>query len=232
MDHKLARVAAGLPIGLFFIVYGIRAGHGFVQDDSTRVLHSRSRDLVDLGRLLVSDNGFYRPVVSLSFAVNEWMFGAAPLGYGMTNIALALGCAGAVAMLVRAFGLSRGAAWLGGLLWLMNFYFTKTAILWISGRTALLVTLLGVLAAAALVRQHLTAALLLLALAMFAKEEAVLLPFILAAWLGIWRSGRRREEQGTQGTDEVRERSSEIRTTRPKLSFMGRAPRPNLAQGS
>jgi hypothetical protein len=183
MDRTLARFAAALPIGIFLVVYGIHAGHGFVQDDYSWVLHSRSRSLADLARLFVRDNGFYRPVVSLSFAVNEWLFGAAPLGYGLTNIALALGCAGVIARLARAFELPRSAAWLAGVLWLMNLYFTKTAILWISGRTALIVTLLGVLAATALVRHHLKTALALLTFALLAKEEAVLLPFVLTAWL-------------------------------------------------
>jgi hypothetical protein len=199
MDRKLAGVAAVLPLGLFLVVYGVHAGHGFVQDDYTWVLHSRSRSLADLARLFARDNGFYRPVVSLSFAVDEWLFGGAPLGYGLTNVALALGCAAAIARLARAFDLPRGAAWLAGLLWLMNFYFTKTAILWISGRTALLVTLLGVLSATALLKHRLKTALWLLALALLAKEEAILLPFILTAWLVIWPSGptRRRTPLGT-----------------------------------
>jgi len=189
MDRTLARVAALVPIGLFLVIYGIHAGHGFVQDDYTWVLHSRSRSLADLAQLFVRDNGFYRPVVSMSFAVNEWLFGAAPRGYGLTNVALALACAGAILGLARAFELPRGAAWLAGTLWLMNFYFTKTAILWISGRTALLVTLLGVLAATAFIRHHLKTALLLVALALLAKEEAVLLLFVLTAWLVVKRSG-------------------------------------------
>lgn len=188
LERRLTVVAVGLPIAIFLVVYGLHAGHGFVQDDYSWVLHSRSHHLADVGRLLVSDNGFYRPVISLSFAVNDWMFGAAPLGYGLTNVALAIACAGAVGILVRSFGLPRGAACLAGLLWLMNFYFTKTAILWISGRTALLVTLAGVLSAAALLSGRLKTALLLLALAVLAKEEAVLLPFILAAWLVVWPS--------------------------------------------
>jgi hypothetical protein len=61
-----------------------------VEDDYTWVLHSRSRSLADLARHFIRDNGFYRPVVSMSFAVNEWLFGAAPLGYGLANVALAL----------------------------------------------------------------------------------------------------------------------------------------------
>jgi hypothetical protein len=194
MDRTLARVAAALPIGLFLVVYGIHAGHGFMQDDYTWVLHSRSRSVADLARLFIRDNGFYRPIVSMSFAVNEWLFGASPLGYGLTNVGLALGCAVAILSLARAFELPRGAAWLAGVLWLMNLYFTKTAILWISGRTALIVTLLGVLAGAALVRHRLKTALLLLGLALLAKEEAVLLPFVLTAWLVVTPSkpeGRR-----------------------------------------
>jgi hypothetical protein len=187
VDRSLVRLAIALPLAVFVVVYGLHVGHGFIEDDYNWVLRSRVHDVADLGRLLVSDNGFYRPVVSLSFAIDEWIFGPAPLGYGLTNLALALGCAGAIGALVRAFGLPRGAAWFAALLWLMNFYFAKTAVLWISGRTALVVTLAGVLAAASLLRGRMVLALLGLALAVLAKEEAVLLPLILVGWLAVRR---------------------------------------------
>jgi hypothetical protein len=181
----LRRLAVLVPILVCIGVYGTHAGHGFVQDDYAWVLQSRAHSLGAVARLFASDNGFYRPIVSLSFAVDEWLFGSAPLGYGLTNMVLALGCAAAVAVLIRDVGLPRGAATFGALVWLMNFYFTRTTILWISGRTALLVTLAGVLAASALLRRQPAIALVWLAVALLAKEEAVLLPFILAAWLAL-----------------------------------------------
>ena len=179
----MRRAAVLVPLLVFLGVYVTHAGHGFIQDDYGWVYENRVRGIADFAHLFVSDNGFYRPLVAVSFAVNEWMFGAAPLGYGLTNVALALGCAAAVAWLIRGVGLPRGAATFGALVWLMNFYFTKTAILWISGRTALLVTLAGVLAASALVRRRTGLALAWLAAALLAKEEAVLLPVILTLWL-------------------------------------------------
>ena len=181
MSFRRAAVIA--PILVFLGVYATRAGHGFVQDDYAWVFANQVRTGGDLAHLFVADNGFYRPLVALSFAVNEWMFGAAPLGYGMTNVVLALCCAAAVVWLIRGVGLGRGAAIFGALVWLMNFYFTKTAVLWISGRTTLLVVLAGVLCAGACVRRRTVLALLCLAVALLAKEEAVLLPVILAAWL-------------------------------------------------
>jgi hypothetical protein len=56
------------------------------------------------------------------------------------------------------------------------------AVLWLSGRTALCVSVLALLAAAAVVRQRPIAAGAATLVAMLAKEEAVMLPFIFAGW--------------------------------------------------
>jgi hypothetical protein len=56
------------------------------------------------------------------------------------------------------------------------------AVLWISGRTALVVTLCAALAGAAAVRGRMLIAAASIACALFAKEEAVLLPAALVAW--------------------------------------------------
>src|SRR5690242_5760517 len=127
----MRRAAVLVPLLVFLGVYVTHAGHGFIQDDYRWVFENRVRGVGDLAHLVVRDNGFYRPIVACSFAVNAWMFGAAPLGYGLTNVALALGCAAAVRSLLRGVSLPRGAAIFGALVWLMNFYFTKTAILWV-----------------------------------------------------------------------------------------------------
>jgi hypothetical protein len=56
------------------------------------------------------------------------------------------------------------------------------AVLWTSGRTALLLTLAAVTCAAAFVRRRFALATVLLLVALFSKEEAVLLPAILLGW--------------------------------------------------
>ena len=77
------KAGCAAPFVLFLAVYGPAAGHGFMIDDYSWVLTSRVRTLADAGALFLSTTGFYRPVVALTFSVNEWMFGSHPLGYGL-----------------------------------------------------------------------------------------------------------------------------------------------------
>jgi hypothetical protein len=184
----LARIALAAPLVLFLGVYLPTTGHGFIKDDYRWILESRVGSLDDLVRLFRSDNGFYRPIVALSFAVDEWLFGTEPLGYGLTNVLLALACAAAILSLLRALGLPAAAASVGGALWLLNMHGTRTAVLWVSGRTALLLTFAATMAAAALLRGRLVRAAGWFAVALFAKEEALLVPVVLLVWLLMGRT--------------------------------------------
>ena len=67
-------------------------------------------------------------------------------------------------------------------MWALNFHAVNMAVLWLSGRTALCVVIAALLAAAAVVKGQPIAAGVAALLAMFAKEEAVMLPFILSGW--------------------------------------------------
>src|SRR5262249_25028923 len=156
--------AVAVPVLLFIGIYGLQAGHGFVQDDYGWVLTSTVHSPAEVFRLWTADNGFYRPIVSVAFAVDPWLFRTSPLGYGLTSVGLALGSAFAVFLLARAFDLSRGAAAAAAIVWLLNFYFAKTAVLWISGRTSLLATLGATLAATALLRGRIVVSLICLAM--------------------------------------------------------------------
>jgi hypothetical protein len=185
LDYRtwLAVVTGVAPVLAFLTVYAPAAGHGFVRDDYAWILQSRVASPADFVRVLTSDIGFYRPVVGLTFSLNYWLFGSSPAGYGLTNVALALGCAGAIAWLARSVGLPRGAAVLAGALWLLHLDVMPIGVLWISGRTALVMILAAACSAAALMRGRLILALTLLAVALFSKEEAVLLPWVLFGWL-------------------------------------------------
>ncbi|HWB18383.1 MAG TPA: hypothetical protein VG538_18405 [Vicinamibacterales bacterium] len=185
---SLRRAAALAPVIAFLAVYVPRVGHGFIADDYRWVLESRVSSVADALALFTHNNGFYRPVVSLTFAADHWLFGIDPLGYGLTNLALAVVCAGLICRLARALEMPWGAATLAGSIWLLNFHGINMSVLWISGRTALLLTLAAVAAATCIVRRHLLAAAAWTAVALLAKEEAVLLPGILAAWLYLYPS--------------------------------------------
>src|SRR5215208_6016911 len=83
----------------------------------------------------------------------------------------------------RRRGLSAGAAVVAAAIWLFNFHAVNMALLWLSGRTALLVSLLSVATAYALLGGRPIVAGLLALLAMLSKEEAVVLPALFGAYV-------------------------------------------------
>jgi hypothetical protein len=177
--HKLALI---VPFGVFFGIYLTSVGHGFVADDFRWILDSRVARLADIPSLFQRSTGFYRPVVGLTFAADYAAFGNQPLGYGLTNLALASICAILLYLVAVELSLPRGAAILAVALWLLNPHGINTAILWMSGRTALMLTMGSLGAVLLLLRGHPFAALAPAAAALFSKEEAVLLPAILLMW--------------------------------------------------
>src|SRR2546429_497729 len=82
-------------------------------------------------------------------------------------------------------GTPSSAALTWSALWVFNWHGINMAVLWISGRTALLLTLCATLGAAAFIRRRLLPALVLVLGAMLSKEEAVMLPVVLVAWVAI-----------------------------------------------
>jgi hypothetical protein len=187
LDSRTGLLAclAAAPVLVFLAVYLPPAGQGFVRDDFAWILHSRLNGPYDLIRLFGTDLGFYRPFVGLTFALDGWLSGSAAGGYGVTNVLLALACAGALGWLARSAGLPAGGAALAGGLWLLQADFMPIGVLWISGRTALVMILAATASAALLMRGRPWASLACLAAALLSKEEAVVLPFVLVGWLWI-----------------------------------------------
>lgn len=175
------------------IVYGPDVGRAFIKDDFGWVVASRVRDAGDLHRLFVETRGFYRPLVSLTFAANERLSGNAPFTYGLTNLVLAAVTALAVGWFARSWRLPPGAALFAGAAWLLNVHGINMAVLWISGRTALLLTLFACLAAVAASKGRPMTAAALAFLALLSKEEAILLPIPLLAILYLREEHRRRD---------------------------------------
>jgi hypothetical protein len=185
------KAALALPFVVFAGVYGAAIGHGFISDDFGWILDSRVQHVRDLAGLFIRTSGFYRPVVGLTFALDYAIFGTHPLGYALTNMALAAGCALLLFQVARELGLPAQAGVLCAALWLLNPHGVSTAIIWMSGRTSLLLTLASLAAALFVLRGHPFGALISAATALLCKEEAVLLPVILFAWWMIVRRQNR-----------------------------------------
>jgi hypothetical protein len=189
-DRVWRVLAHAIAFAVFLGIYLPRAGHGFIADDFEWALHNRSRSAADVAAILTRDNGFYRPVVGLTFAANEFFSGANPRSYGVTNVALAGLCALSVFWLGRELRLPGSAGVLASAVWLLNLHGINMAVLWVSGRTALLLTLAATATVASLLRGWTVPACAFLAVALLSKEEAVLLPAMGALWLYVLRRDR------------------------------------------
>lgn len=167
---------------LIAAVYLPDIGRGFVKDDFGWIREARA-GLSDPLQALLHEPGFFRPLVTSSFALDYLLYGLNPRPYGFTNLALYLICIAAIWGLLRDTGLTRSAASVGAFAWALNPHGINMAVVWLSGRTSLLLTACAALSARAFLRrQRVTGSLMLLG-ALLSKEEATLLPFVLLVWL-------------------------------------------------
>jgi hypothetical protein len=182
---------AVIVTAIFLVIYLPGVGHGFISDDFRWIVESRASSVGDLFALFGKNVGFHRPVVSLSFAADYALWGTNPFGYGLTNLALCLASAAMLWLTARRIGLPAAPALVAASVWLFNFHGVNMAVLWLSGRTALLASLLSLAAVYTGFGGGAWLAGPFALLAMLAKEEAVALPAIVTA--AYFVAGRRRE---------------------------------------
>jgi hypothetical protein len=163
-------------------VYLPDVGRGFVKDDFGWIEAGRAALASPLRAFAPDAPGFFRPAVAFTFAGDYVLHGIHPRGYGFTNLALYLACAGALWILCRTLDLTPCGAAAATLAWAVNPHGINMAVVWISGRTSLCLTLFAILAAIAFVRRRYFWSACALAAALISKEEAVALPFVLYAW--------------------------------------------------
>jgi hypothetical protein len=175
------------------VIYGPGIGHGFVKDDVAWVAANRVTSLAEARALFLRSNGFYRPLVAASFAADRAIYGIEPFGYGVTNLLLLIASAAALAWAARGVGLSAMAAVVAAAIWAFNFHGIHMAVLWLSGRTELWLVLCAFLSAGALVRHWPILTGIAALAAMLAKEEAVMLPAMLAGWAFVLADGSMRD---------------------------------------
>jgi hypothetical protein len=163
-------------------VYLPDLGRGFVKDDfgwvatGARVMHEPWKAFS-----LDASGTFYRPLVTLSFAADYALHGLVSRGYGFTNFVLYLGCALAIDLLLLELNVLPLAAAVGTAAWMINPHGIGMAVLWLSGRTTLLMALCSLLCVYFYLKGYRVAAALSFAGALFSKEDALLLPIIVAA---------------------------------------------------
>jgi hypothetical protein len=170
----LRAVAAVLAI--FLTIYLPDIGRGFISDDFRWIVESRVTSFAEAAALFTTNIGFYRPVTSLSFAIDGALWGGSAFGYGVTNLLLCLAVAGAMFAVAREVGLAAPGALLAAAVWMLNFHAINMAVLWLSGRTALLAACFSLGAAWGMFRGWSVASGLLALAAMLSKEEAIALP--------------------------------------------------------
>jgi hypothetical protein len=174
-------IIATLLAALWAAIYAPALGHGFIKDDYRWIAAAEVHSPADVLHVFASNVGFYRPLVTISFAIDRAVWGLDPRGYASTNLLLLVTDAALLFVLGTRLGLPAPAALFAVAVWALNFHGINMALLWISGRTALLLMLFSLAATLSWLRGHgLTAGLFALA-AVLCKEEAVVLPLLLTA---------------------------------------------------
>jgi hypothetical protein len=170
-------------------IYVPDAGHGFIKDDVVWVATSRTETLGDVGDLLISKTGWFRPLVSASFALDYRLFGLEPRGYGLTNVLLIFACVAAIWCLLRALEVGKPVAIAGAFVWAFNFHGINMAALWLSGRTAPMLSLWWTIAVTLFTVKARALSVAATIMATMSKEEGFILPALLSAWTWIDSAG-------------------------------------------
>ena len=188
-----------------FLTYINTLGNGFVLDDFGLILFNDAVRTFDAAFLLTSDywagyegriSGLYRPLTTLSLALEFHLWGERPELFHLTNTLLHA----ANALLVYSLGrhLGKAAIGLGAGLLFATHPLHSEAVAYVAGRADLLASLFALAALNCSLRARQTGktrwrALAVLALApgLLCKEQAAIVPGLLLGmdWL-LWRQGR------------------------------------------
>jgi len=154
-DRRRTRLSAGVVAVAALAVYAGTLGHGFVLDDGPEVVDNLFiRSLADLPRLLTSGSWEgtgsgsppqYRPLTSLTFALDHAAWGLRPLGFHAVNVLLHAAASVLVLLLALRLGLPLAGAALSGLLFAVHPVHVE-AVANVAGRKDVLVTVLFVAA--------------------------------------------------------------------------------------
>lgn len=204
-----------LLIPLVAAVYLPSLGNDFVYDDKGMIVaEPRPRGLADIVRVFgephVSGLPYYRPVMRASYLTQKALHGDVPEAFRAVNIAVM----GAVALLAaallrsRGFGVRRTPAALAAALFVLH-PVASSCVYPILGRDTALAGALVLAATVAWLRGHRAAATAAFAVAIFAKEQSVMVP-LLFAWADFCRVGSDPPEAGFSARSWIRRHAGSV----------------------
>jgi len=113
-------------------------GAGFQTDDFRWLWHARIHSGADLTRVFTETIGFYRPFTTLVWSFDVARAGHDPLAFSMTNLGLHLLALVLFAAVARRLLRTSAAAAAAVVLAALGYPYTNMAVIWLSGRGALL----------------------------------------------------------------------------------------------
>src|SRR5205814_5723360 len=125
---KAALLIATVLAALFGAIYLPALGHGFVKDDFRWIASAEVRSPADLARIFSTNVGFYRPLVTTSFAIDRAVWGLDARGYALTNVTLLMVNAALLFLLARRLSLPVEAALFAAAVWAFNFHGINMAL--------------------------------------------------------------------------------------------------------
>jgi hypothetical protein len=132
---------------------------------------------------------YWRPLVTASYILDAQWSGSRPWGYHATNVLLDAVASVLVFALLRRFALGRTVALVAALVFAVHPALVS-AVAWIPGRNDTLLTVMALASWLLLQKRRWLAHLVFFALALMAKETALVLPLLWGVEL-LWGSGRR-----------------------------------------
>ena len=167
------------------LVYLNSLGGAFVSDDRPLVLdHPYTKRLADFPAIFTAGhyagNGGYRPLTTLSFALNYQLSGPYPRAYHIVNVLLHGLVSVVVYLLVLKIFRDQTAAVIAALIFAVHPIHTE-AVAWISGRAELLAALFSLGSWLLYLRGRMLLALLLFFAGLLSKENALMLPLAIVA---------------------------------------------------
>ena len=131
--------ALSAAIALTLVAYWPTAGAGFQSDDFRWLWHAHFDGWADIGRVFTETLGFYRPFTQMLWMFDLRRAGPDPAAFFLTNLVLHLVVLGLFAGIARRLLEPRSAA-TAVLLAALSHHYNNMAVIWISGRGALLGT--------------------------------------------------------------------------------------------
>jgi len=150
---SLRRWLGALVVAAVAAVYANTLGNSFVFDDNSSIVRNAVVQNLDVGAIFTTPSWWgrhmmekgYRPLTTLSFALNHVVGGFDPVGYHLVNLVLHALVSLLVFAIVLRLGGHAGAALLSGLLFAVHPLNTE-AVAWVTGRAELMSALFVLLA--------------------------------------------------------------------------------------